>query len=136
MRLLTLFAFLVLLSACSQTNTDSNATSVFSIAFSMQEPPSGVAVLHGFRLETREWGESKHMWRLHVQGPGAKHLIEQRWPDLHPGIRRVFIQGSQTPWFAPGKELKYITWSSDADPAVTVMQPERTDEYFIAYDGL
>jgi hypothetical protein len=134
-RFLTLLATLLLFTACSQTDTESDPAAVFSAAFPEQSPPSDVAVLHGFRLKSREWGESKHMWRLHLKGPGTKRLIEQRWPDLQPGIRRVFVQGSQTPWFAPGRELKYITFTSAAEP-VTVMQAERTDEYFIAYDGL
>jgi len=133
MRLLCLFASLLLLSACSKT--DSDAASVFQSAFSAS-PPGDVVVLHGYRLERRKWFESAHMWRLHLGGPGAKRFVDERWPDLQPGIRRVFVQGSQTPWFAPGKELKYLTYNSVSDPAVTVMQPEGAEELFIAYDGL
>lgn len=134
MKLPCLLASLLLLCACSKT--DSDAASVFNSAFSAA-PPSDVAVLHGYRLERRKWFVSSgHMWRLHLAGPGAKRFVTHRWPDLQPGIRRVFIQGSQTPWFAPGKELKYITYGSASDPAVTVMQPEGAEEVFVAYDAM
>jgi hypothetical protein len=134
MRLPILLTCLLLLSACSQT--ESNAARVFESAFAMEAPPGDVVVMNGYRLERRKWFETKEMWRLHLAGPGAKRFAEKRWPDLQPGVRRVFVQGSQTPWFAPGKELKYITYRSPTDPAVTLMQPEGSQEVFIAYDNM
>jgi hypothetical protein len=134
MRLPFLLATLFLLSACS--NTDSDAARVFENAFSTQ-PPTGVAVLHGYRVERRRFFATEEMWRLHLAGPGADKFVRQRWPDLRLGMPRVFLQGIQTPWFAPGKDLKqYKTYMSQSNPAVTVMASETTDEVFIAYDGL
>jgi hypothetical protein len=134
MRLPLLLATLFLLSACS--NTDSDAARVFDNAFSTQ-PPTGVTVLHGYRVERRRFFATEEMWRLHLAGPGADKLVRQQWPDLRLGMPRVFLQGIQTPWFAPGKDLKqYRTYMSQSNPAVTVMESETTDEVFVAYDGL
>jgi hypothetical protein len=136
MRLSLLLACLLALTACSKTKTESDPKAVFAAAFHMDAAPDRVAVVNGYRLERSKWGETKQMYRLHLVGLDAKKFAQQRWPDLTPGIRRVFHQGTQTPWFAPGKELKYITYRSPSDPAVTVMNPEGTTEVFIAYDGL
>lgn len=136
MRLSILLACLLALTACSKTTTESDPKAVFAAAFGMDAAPDGVAIVNGYRLERSKWGKEKHMWRLHLTGLEAKKFAQQRWPDLTPGIRRVFVQGTQTPWFAPGKELKYITYRSPKDPAVTVMNPEGSTEVFIAYDAL
>jgi len=134
MRLTVLLASLLLLGACSQT--DSNAASVFENAFSLQAPPNGVVPLHGYRMERRKWFVvSKEMWRLHLAGPGAKEFVREQWPDLRRGNPQVFLQGSQTPWFAPGRHVKYTTMFSTAHPAVTVMETDDSEEVFIAYDG-
>lgn len=134
MRLPILLASLLLLSACSET--DSNAARVFESAFGMSAPPSGVVALHGYRLERRRYFVlSDEMWRLHLGGPGAKQFVRQRWSDLRPAVRRAYVQGSQTPWFAPGRHVKYITLVSNSDPAVMVMQTDESDEVFIAYDA-
>jgi hypothetical protein len=134
MRLSILLASLFLLTAC--TETDSNAARVFESAFSMSAPPSGVVALHGYRLERRRYFVQKDaMWRLHLGGPAAKEFVQQRWPDLHAGIRRAFVQGSQTPWFAPGRHVQYVTLVSNSDPAVTVMMTVSSDDVFIAYDA-
>jgi hypothetical protein len=136
MRLPLLLACMLALTACSRTSTESDPKTVFAAAFQMDTAPDGVAVVKGYRLERSKWGETKQMYRLHLTGLEAMRFTQQRWPDLAPGIRRVFIQGSQTPWFAPGKELKYITYRSPSDPAVTVMNPEGSTEVFIAYDAM
>jgi hypothetical protein len=133
MRLAILLASLLLLSAC--TEADSNAARVFERAFALEAPPSGVVALNGYRLERRRFFVvSDAMWRLHLGGPGAKDFVQQRWPDLRAGTRRAFVQGSQTPWFAPGRHVRYIILVSAQDPAVTVMQTVDSDEVFIAYD--
>ena len=135
MRLLGLLASLFLIGACS--HTDSDAAKVFEIAFSMHAPPSDVVALHGYGLERRKFFITrKRMWRLHLGGPGAKKFVRQRWPDLQLGSPRVFLQGSQTPWFAPGRNVQYSTFISAADPAITVMESDDSDEVFVAYDGL
>jgi hypothetical protein len=135
MRLPVLLASLLLLGACS--NTDSDALRVFENAFAMQAPPSGVAALHGYRLERRRWFVIRNeMWRLHLAGPDAKKFVRERWPDLRLGNPQVFLQGAQTPWFAPGRHIKYSTFISRTHPAITVMQTDESDEVFVAYDGL
>jgi hypothetical protein len=135
MRRPLLLASLLLLVACSQT--DSDAARVFENAFAMQAPPSDVVPLHGYRLERRRYFVlSDEMWRLHLGGPGAKRLVHQHWPDLRLGNPRVFLQGSQTPWFAPGRHVKYSTFISPSQPAVTVMETDDSDEVYVAYDGL
>jgi hypothetical protein len=134
MRLPVLLAVLILLSACSKTESD--PAQVFANAFS-QAPSTGVVALHGYRLERRKWFViSNQMWRLHLAGPDAKKFVRQKWPDLRMGNPRVFLQGSQTPWFAPGRHVRYLTYISPSDPAVTVMQIDESDEVFIAYDAL
>jgi hypothetical protein len=135
MRLSLLLASLLLLSACSKT--DSDAGRIFENAFAMQAPPSGVVSLHGYRMERRRFFVvSEEMWRLHLAGPDAKKFVRQRWPDLRMGNPRVFLQGSQTPWFAPGRHVKYSTYISATNPAVTVMETDDSDEVFVAYDAL
>jgi hypothetical protein len=135
MRLLLAFASLLLLAACSKT--DSDAGRIFESAFSMQAPPSDVVPLHGYRLERRRYFVLRdEMWRLHLGGPGAKRLVHQQWPDLQLGNSRVFLQGSQTPWFAPGRHVKYLTFISPSQPALTVMETDASDEVYIAFDGL
>jgi hypothetical protein len=130
-----MLAFWLVISACSQT--DSDARRVFATAFSMQAPPSGVMPLNGYRLERRRWFVmSEEMWRLHLAGPDAKQFVRQQWPDLRLGNPQVFLQGSQTPWFAPGRHVKYSTFISRSRPEITVMQTEESDEVFIAYDAL
>jgi hypothetical protein len=126
-----LLASLLMLTACSRTDTDSNAARVFEYAFSMQSPPNGVVVLNGYRLHRG----TTSIWRLHLSGPGAKQFVAQRWPDLEAAIRRSFVQGSQTPWFAPGRDVQYVTLVSRSDPGVMVMQTVRSDDVFIAYDA-
>jgi hypothetical protein len=126
-----LLASLLLLAACSQTDTDSDPAHVFQYAFSMQEPPSGVVALHGYRLKRG----TTSIWRLHLGGPGAKQFVAERWPDLEAAVRRSFVQGSQTPWFAPGREVPYVTLVSPSDPGVMVMQTVSSDDVFIAYDA-
>lgn len=133
MRLLVLLASLLLLGACSQT--DSDAAKVFENAFSMHAPGDVVA-LHGYRRERRKFFVTREqMWRLHLGGPGAKKFVRQRWSDLQLGSPRVFLQGSQTPWFAPGRNVQYATFTSAAEPAITVMESDASDEVFVAYDG-
>lgn len=134
MRLPILLAVLVLLSAC--TETDSNAMRVFERAFATDAPPSNVVPLNGYRLERGGIVGNKEMWRLHLGGPGARSFVQERWPDLEAATVRNFVQGSQTPWFAPTREVKYITLISKTDPAVMVMMSPGSDEVFIAYDGL
>jgi hypothetical protein len=135
MRLLVLLASLLLLGACSKT--DSDAANVFENAFSMQAPPGDVVALHGYRWERRKFFITREqMWRLHLGGPGAKKFVRQRWSDLRLGSPRVFLQGSQTPWFAPGRNVPYSTYISAADPAITVMESDDSDDVFVAYDGL
>jgi hypothetical protein len=134
MRRLVLLASLLLLGACS--NTDSDAAKVFENAFSMRAPPSDVVALHGYRWERRKFFITREqMWRLHLGGPGAKKFVRQRWSDLQLGSPRVFLQGSQTPWFAPRKDVQYSTFTSASDPAITVMETDDSDEVFMAYDG-
>jgi hypothetical protein len=133
MRLAILLASLLMLSACSKTESD--ATLVFASAFSMQAPPGNVVALNGYRLERRKFFKvSGEMWRLHLAGPGARQFVRERWRDLRLGNPRVFLQGTQTPWFAPGREVKYFTYISPSDPAVTVMERDGSEEVFIAYD--
>jgi hypothetical protein len=134
MRLPIVLAAVLLLSAC--TETDSNALRVFDSAFEMDAPPNNVIVLNGYRLERKSIMANKQMWRLHLSGPGAKSFVHERWPDLESTMVRNFVQGSQTPWFAPGREVKYVNLVSKSDPAVMVMMSPRADEVFIAYDGL
>ena len=125
----------LLLSACS--STDSDAQRVFQAAFGMEAPPANVAPLHGYRMERRRWFVvSGAMWRLHLAGPEAKTFARQQWPDLRLGNRQVFFQGTQTPWFAPGRHIKYFTYFSPSNPAVTVMETDTSEEVFIAYDAL
>jgi len=127
-----LLASLLFLSACS--STDSDPARIFESAFG-QAPPSGVEALHGYRLERRRFFViSEAMWRLHLSGPGAMDLVRQRWPDLEAATVRSYVQGSQTPWFAPGREVKYVTLKSAADPAVMVMLNPQSSDLFIAYD--
>jgi hypothetical protein len=127
---------LVSLLLCACSSTDSDAARVFEKAFSMQAPPGDVIPLHGYRLERRKgFGSSELLWRLHLTGPGAKQLVRRQWPDLRLGNPRVFLQGSQTPWFAPGRHLKYSTFISSANPAITVMEIDASEEVFIAYDA-
>ena len=124
----------LLLSACS--SSDSDAQRVFQAAFAM-EAPANVAPLHGYRMERRRWFVmSAEMWRLHLAGSGAKAFARERWPDLRLGNRQVFFQGTQTPWFAPGRHIKYFTYFSPSNPAVTVMETDTSEEVFIAYDAL
>lgn len=133
MRLAVLFVTLFLLGGCTQT--ESNASRVFEAAFAMPAPPSGVVALNGYRLERRRFFVvSNAMWRLHLSGPGAKQFVYDRWPDLAAATRRAFVQGSQTPWFAPGREVQYVILMSARDPAVTVMMRPSVDDVFIAYD--
>ena len=87
----------------------------------------------GFR-ERRFFVISEAMWRLHLSGPGAMDLVRQRWPDLEAATVRSYVQGSQTPWFAPGREVKYVTLKSAADPAVMVMLNPQSSDLIIAYD--
>ena len=135
MRRLALLLFIVLLSACSGTEIESDPASVFAVAFGAEAPPRDVIPLHGYRIERRKFfTTSEHMWRLHIKGPGAKQFVRKRWPDLVYDVRRVFFQGTQTPWFAPSRELKYSTLVSKSDPSVTVMESDDSDEVFIAYD--
>jgi hypothetical protein len=132
MKLLVLLASL-LLFACS--NTDSDPARVFEQAFS-GKPPGDVVPLHGYRLERRKgFFASEQLWRLHLTGPGAKQLVRKQWPDLRLGNPKVFLQGSQTPWFAPGRHLKYSTFFSSTNPAITVMEIDDSEEVFIAYDS-
>jgi hypothetical protein len=132
MKLLALLAALLL---CACSNTDSDPTRVFEKAFSMQAPPGDVVPLHGYWLERRKGFTSEQLWRLHLQGPGAKQLVRRQWPDLRLGNPRVFLQGSQTPWFAPGRHLKYSTFISSTHPGITVMEIDESDEVFIAYNS-
>jgi len=135
MRLIFTLTTLLLLGACSGTDIESDPAAVYAVAFGAEAPPRDVIPLHGYRMERRKFfTTSEHMWRLHIKGPGAKDLVRKRWPDLIYGIRRVFFQGTQTPWFAPGRTLKYQTLISKSDPSVTVMQSDDSDEVFIAYD--
>lgn len=132
MRLALLLTSLLMLVACSSTESD--PARVFESAFEMA-PPNGVAVLHGYRLERRRFFVVREaMWRLHLGGPNAVAFTRQRWPDLEAATVRSFVQGSQTPWFAPGREVKYVTLKSSADPAVMVMLNPQSDDVFIAYD--
>lgn len=134
MRLVVLFASLFLLSGCG-AQTDSDAASVFQSAFGMQAPPSGVVALNGYRLERRRFFViSDTMWRLHLSGPGARDFVRERWPDLRATTVRSFVQGSQTPWFAPGRHIKYVILVSEQDPSVMVMQSVDSDDVYIAYD--
>ena len=134
MRVLVTLMSVLLLSAC--TDIDNDAGRVFEIAFGTPTPPSDVIPLHGYRMERKKFFvTSEHTWRLHLKGPGAKQLIHKRWPDLVFDLRRVFFQGTQTPWFAPSRTLKYSTLVSPSDPAVTIMQSDDSDEVFIAYDA-
>lgn len=133
MRVAILLASLLLLSACSKT--DSNPARVFESAFGMESPPSGVVPVNAYRLERRRFFVvSNAMWRLHLSGPGADEFVRQRWPDLRADIRRSFVQGSQTPWFAPGRHIQYIILTSPSDPAVMVMLTPNASDVFIAYD--
>ena len=135
MRRVALLLSIVLLSACSGTNIESDPATVYAAAFGAEAPPRDVIPLHGYRMERRKFfTTSEHMWRLHIKGPGAKELVHKRWPDLVYGIRRVFFQGTQTPWFAPGRTLKYQTLVSKSDPSVTIMLSTDSDDVFIAYD--
>jgi hypothetical protein len=103
----------------------------------MDAPPANVAPLNGYRMERRRFFVmSSEMWRLHLAGPGAKTFVRQQWPDLRIGNPQVFLQGTQTPWFAPGRHIKYFTYFSPSNPAVTVMEIDESDEVFIAYDAL
>jgi hypothetical protein len=134
MRLAVLLASLLLLSACSEM--DSNAAHVFEKAFSMQAPPEGVVAVHGYRMERKKFFvTTEQMWRLHLAGPSARRFVRQQWPDLRLGVPRVFFQGTQTPWFAPRKDVQYFTYVSVKNPGVTVMETDASDEVFIAYDG-
>lgn len=134
MRLTVLLASLLLLAACA--NTESDPVQVFESAFSIQ-PPEGVVPLHGYRVERRRFFVvTDVMWRLHLGGPNAESFVRQRWPDLRPGRLRAFVQGSQTPWFAPERDIKYVTFLSDSDPSVLVMQRQGSEEIFIAYDPM
>jgi hypothetical protein len=126
-----LLASLLLLAACTQTDSDSDPTRVFAYAFSMQSPPSGVVARNGYRLKRG----TTSIWRLQLSGPAAKQFVAQRWPDLTAAIRRSFVQGSQTPWFAPGRDVKYVTLVSPSDPGVMVMMTVDSDDVFIAYDA-
>lgn len=133
MRLVVLFASLLMLSACTQTESD--AMRVFERAFGMQAPPEGVVALNGYRLERRRFFViSDAMWRLQLSGPKAREFVFERWPDLRATTVRSFVQGSQTPWFAPGRHVKYIILVSEQDPAVMVMQAVDSQDVFIAYD--
>ena len=135
MRFAILLTSLLMLSACS--STESNPAQVFANAFSMESPPSGVEVLHGYRLERRRFFVvSEQMYRLHLAGPNAIEFVREQWPDLEAATMRSFVQGSQTPWFAPGRDVKYVTLTSKSDPAVMVMLNPQSKDVFVAYDGL
>ena len=134
MRLAILLASLLMLSAC--TDTDADARRVFQSAFATEALPNGVVPLNGYLFERRRYFVlSDQMWRLHLGGPGAKEFVKQRWPDLRADMPRSFVQGSQTPWFAPGRDVKYTVLVSPTEP-ITVMYTNESDEVFIAYDGL
>lgn len=133
MRVAILLVTLFLLGGCTQT--ESNASRVFEGAFAMPAPPNDVIALNGYRLERRRFFVvGNAMWRLHLSGPGAKRFVHERWPDLSAATRRAFVQGSQTPWFAPGRDVQYVILESAQDPAVTVMMRPSVDDVFIAYD--
>ena len=134
MRFAALIVALLVLAGCSQSSSD--PAQVFQSAFA-SPPPEGVEVLHGYRVEKRRFVVIKEeMWRLHLGGPEAIEFVRARWPDLEAATMRSFVQGSQTPWFAPGRDVKYVTMTSKANPAVMVMLNPQSEEVFIAYDGL
>ena len=125
---------LAMLCACSESH--SNAARVFETAFALEAPPRDVVPLNGYLLERRRYFVvSEQMWRLHLGGPGAKDLVHKRWADLRSDLPKSFVQGSQTPWFAPGRDVKYTVLVSPSEP-VMVMYTPGSDEVFIAYDGL
>jgi hypothetical protein len=133
MRVLIAIASLLLLSACSETSSD--PMRVFQQAFGMQEAPDGVVPLHGYQfVRTRFFVKRVEMWRLHLAGPRAREFVRERWPDLEATTVRAFVQGSQTPWFAPGREIKYVNLVSKSDPAVLIMMQPQSQDVFIAYD--
>lgn len=135
MRLALLLACFVLLTGCSKSSSD--AAEVFRSAFPTHTAEEGVEVLHGYRVERRRFFVIKEeMWRLHLGGERAIDLVRARWPDLEAATMRSYVQGSQTPWFAPGRDVKYVTLTSKAEPAVMVMLNPQSEEVFIAYDGL
>jgi hypothetical protein len=131
-RVAILLVSMLFLSACSSTESD--PLRVFESAFG-QTPPADVEALHGYRLERRRFFViTEAMWRLHLSGPGAVDFVRARWPDLEAATVRSYVQGSQTPWFAPGREVKYVTWKSPSDPAVMVMLHPQSKEVYVAYD--
>ena len=136
MRLAVLLTSLLILAGCSQTTSD--PTEVFRAAFpTTQAAVDGVAVLHGYRVERRRFFVVKEsMWRLHLGGPRAIEFVRSQWPDLEAATMRSYVQGSQTPWFAPGRDVKYVTLTSKTQPAVMVMLNPQSQEVFVAYDGL
>ncbi|HEY8537337.1 MAG TPA: hypothetical protein VIL28_00640 [Steroidobacteraceae bacterium] len=134
MRVVIALASLLLLSGCGAEIT-SDPVRVFQEAFGMQEPPEGVVPLHGYQLERQRFFSKRlEMWRLHLGGPRAQEFVRERWPDLEATTVRAFVQGTQTPWFAPGREIKYVNLVSKSDPAVLIMLQPQAQEVFIAYD--
>lgn len=134
MRVLIAIASLLLLSACGG-ETSSDPVRIFQDAFGLQEVPEGVVPLHGYQLaRQRFFAKRVEMWRLHLVGPRAQAFVRERWPDLEATTVRSFVQGTQTPWFAPGREIKYVNLVSKSDPAVYVMLHPQSQEVFIAYD--
>lgn len=135
MRWVVVLVALGFIAACSRTDAD--AQRVFEGAFGAAEPPANVVSVHGYRLERRRYFvQTDEMWRLHLSGSGAKDFVKQRWPDLGVATSRVFFQGTQTPWFAPGRDVKYLTFKSPSNPNVTVMLTHEAEDVYVAYDGL
>lgn len=131
-KLAIILVSLAMLSACSSASTD--PAQIFEAAFE-QAPPAGVEVLHGYRLERRRFFViSDSMWRLHLKGQGARPFVYERWPDLEAVTVRSFAQGMQTPWFAPGRDVQYVTLKSPTDAGVMVMLNPQSSDVYIAYD--
>ncbi len=131
-KLAILLMSVLILSACSSAHTDPVRT--FEVAFD-HAPPSSLDVPNAYLLERRRFFViSESTWRLHLRGPGARQLVFDRWPDLEAATVRSFVQGAQTPWFAPGRDIQYVTLRSPTDPAVMVMLNPHASDVFIAYD--
>jgi hypothetical protein len=125
-----------LLSSCARYEGH-DAREALAKAFG-QSRIVGVEAVHGYYHSRREWLVSYNEgWMLQIRGPRASELVRQRWPDLQTstGPTLHFMPDNpQADWWSASAGGK--RWESAGDARYTIIEHERTGDWFILYmDG-